>query len=129
MSGPESLHTLPPSRRLHPLIGAAAVAVVIASLTAVAAITGVLPTGKARIEVESRKTGTGHAAPMDVEIRINGKTVAQGQVPRSAPLAFTANDAFDVGRDSYSPVALDYFDRKPFAFNGKIDRLDVQYTK
>ena len=50
-------------------------------------------------------------------------------MPRSAPLTFTANDAFDVGRDSYSPVSLAYFDRKPFAFNGKIDRLDVKYTQ
>ncbi|MGO4302647.1 glycine zipper 2TM domain-containing protein [Cupriavidus sp. RAF12] len=39
--------SLPPQRRLHPLVGAAAVAVVIASLTAVAAVTGVLPLGKA----------------------------------------------------------------------------------
>ncbi|MBB4184162.1 hypothetical protein GGE07_000775 [Sinorhizobium terangae] len=50
-------------------------------------------------------------------------------MPRSAPLAFTANDAFDVGRDSYSPVSLAYFDRKPFAFNGKIERLKVEYLK
>jgi len=39
--------TLPPQRRLHPLVGAAAAAVVIASLTAVAAVTGVLPFSKA----------------------------------------------------------------------------------
>ncbi|MDQ0140212.1 glycine zipper 2TM domain-containing protein [Cupriavidus necator] len=38
---------LPPQRRLHPLIGAAAIAVIIASLTAVAAVTGVLPISKA----------------------------------------------------------------------------------
>lgn len=37
----------PSSRRMHPLMTAAAVAVIIASLTAVAAITGVLPTSKA----------------------------------------------------------------------------------
>ncbi len=88
-----------------------------------------LPTGKVKIEVETRKNGTARSAPLDVEIRVNGKTVAQSQIPRSASLGFTANDAFDVGRDSYSPVSLAYFDRKPFAFNGKIDRLDVQYTK
>ncbi|MEN7531209.1 MULTISPECIES: glycine zipper 2TM domain-containing protein [unclassified Cupriavidus] len=45
MSGPES--TLPSPRRLHPLIATAAIAVVIASLTAVAAVTGILPFGKA----------------------------------------------------------------------------------
>ncbi len=38
---------VPSSRRMHPLVGAAAVAVIIASLTAVAAITGVLPISKA----------------------------------------------------------------------------------
>jgi len=25
-----------------------------------------------------------------------------------------------------SPVSLDYFDRRPFAFNGKINSVDVQ---
>ncbi|WP_454735135.1 glycine zipper 2TM domain-containing protein [Cupriavidus necator] len=43
---------LPPQRRLHPLIGAAAVAVVIASLTAVAAVTGVLPISKANPDLQ-----------------------------------------------------------------------------
>lgn len=88
-----------------------------------------LPTGKVRIEVESRKESDKRGAPMDVEIRVNGKAVAQGKVPRTASLAFTANDAFDVGRDSYSPVSPAYFDRKPFAFNGTIDRLGVEYLK
>ncbi len=36
----------PSSRRMHPLMTTAAVAVIIASLTAVAAITGVLPTSE-----------------------------------------------------------------------------------
>lgn len=85
--------------------------------------------GKARIEVETRKVDSTHAGPLDVVIRVDGKEVAKGRVPRSAPLTFTANDAFDVGRDSYSPVSLSYFDRKPFAFNGKIDGLKVQYLK
>lgn len=91
--------------------------------------TAPLPTGKVKIEVETRKAGTGHAVPLDVVVRVDGKEVAQGQVPRSAPLTFTANDAFDVGRDSYSPVSLAYFDRKPFAFNSTISSLHVQYLK
>lgn len=85
--------------------------------------------GKVKIEVETRKVDKTHAGPLDVVIRIDGNEVAKGRVPRSAPLAFTANDAFDVGRDSYSPVSLSYFDRKPFAFNGKIEGLKVQYLK
>ena len=60
-------------------------------------------------------------------IRVDGKEVANGKVPRTAALAFTANDAFDVGMDSYSPVSEAYYDRKPFTFNGRIDRLHVKY--
>jgi hypothetical protein len=32
----------------------------------------------------------------------------------------------DIGTDLGSPVSLDYFDRRPFAFNGKINTVDVQ---
>jgi len=42
-----SLGQVPQSRRMHPLMAGAAVAVIIASVAAVAAITGVLPTSKA----------------------------------------------------------------------------------
>ena len=89
--------------------------------------TSPLPTGKVTITVETTKTGNNHAAALDVVISVNGDEVAKGTVPRSAPLTFTANDTFDVGRDSYSPVSEAYFDRKPFAFNGKINRLHVAY--
>ncbi|CBJ43641.1 putative membrane spanning protein [Ralstonia solanacearum CFBP2957] len=61
---------VPQSRRMHPLIATAAVAVIIASLTAVAAITGVLPTSKAtqgstdpNVAAQS-STATGASAPM-----------------------------------------------------------------
>ena len=64
---------------------------------------------------------------MDVTIRINGDEVAKGRVPCNAPVLFTANDTFDVGMDSYSPVSLAYFDRAPFRFNGKVDTLNVNY--
>ncbi len=93
------------------------------------ATTDALPTGKVtiEIEIETTKTGDAHAAPLEVLIRVDGTEMASGTVPRSAPLTFTANDAFDVGRDSYSPVSLAYFDRRPFAFNGKIEQLRVSY--
>jgi arylsulfatase len=88
-----------------------------------------LPTGKVKIEVESRMSGPGHLKAVDVIIRVNGKEVGKGRVPRNAPVLFTANDSFDVGMDSYSPVSLAYYDRAPFKFNGKIDSLEVKYLK
>ena len=46
-------------------------------------------------------------------------------VKRTVPAAFTASESFDVGIDLGSPVSLDYFDRQPFRFNGKIEKVEV----
>ncbi|MDM0044533.1 arylsulfatase [Variovorax dokdonensis] len=88
---------------------------------------GPLPEGKVKIEVESRMAEAKRASAMDVSIRVNGQEVAKGRVPVTASLAFTANDAFDVGIDSYSPVSLAYFDRAPFKFNGRIGQVNIRY--
>ncbi len=89
--------------------------------------TSPLPNGKVTIEVATTIAAPRGAA--DVVIRVNGKEAARGTVPRTATLAFTANDAFDVGRDSYSPVSQAYYDRKPFAFKGQIGKVHIQYLK
>lgn len=93
------------------------------------ASSGPLPAGVARIEIESRMTGSGPIKAVQVAIRLNGAQVAKGIVPRNAPLAFTTNDSFDVGMDSYSPVSLAYYDRAPFKFNGTIERLKIELLK
>ncbi len=89
--------------------------------------TAARPAGRATIEVETNIAAPRAAA--DVVIRVNGQEAAKGRVPRTATLAFTANDAFDVGMDSYSPVSEAYYDRKPFKYNGRIDALKIQYLK
>jgi arylsulfatase len=40
-------------------------------------------------------------------------------------MAFSASETFDVVVDLGSPVSLDYFDRRPFAFIGKIEKVEV----
>jgi arylsulfatase len=47
-------------------------------------------------------------------------------VKRTVPAAFTASETFDVGVDLGSPVSLDYFDRRPFPFLGKILNVIVE---
>jgi hypothetical protein len=86
-----------------------------------------LPTGKVKIEVETRYAVKRPAGPLDVILKMNGQQVATGQVPVSAPLMFTANDCLDIGTDLGSPVLLDYFEKAPFAFNGKINQVRVKY--
>ena len=57
---------------------------------------------------------------------MDGKQVAAVTVKRTVPAAFTASETFDVGVDLGSPVSLDYYDRAPFKFEGKIEKLTVE---
>ena len=61
-------------------------------------------------------------------MKVNGTVFAEGTVPISAPLLFTANDCLDIGIALGSPVSLDYFDKAPFKFNGRIDEVRVKYA-
>jgi hypothetical protein len=62
-------------------------------------------------------------------MKVNGKDVASGVVPVSAPLRFSANDCLNFGIDIGSPVGLEHYDQAPFRFNGKIVQAHVEYTK
>lgn len=43
--------------------------------------------------------------------------------------ACTLSETFDVGMDTASPVANDYFDRAPFKGEGTLKRLHLQYLE
>ncbi|WP_163401197.1 arylsulfatase [Flavobacterium fluviatile] len=88
-----------------------------------------LPKGKVNITVESKLISPKPGSAMDIIIKANGKAIAQGQVPVTAPLIFTANDCFDIGSDLGSPVSTDYYDQAPFAFNGTIGATKISYPK
>jgi arylsulfatase len=88
-----------------------------------------IPTGKVKIEVETRYDAKDRLAPATVTLKVNGKQVGQGRIERSVPSIFTASETFDVGVDLGSPVALDYFDRAPFRFNGKIEKINIRYIE
>ncbi|MGH9336800.1 MAG: arylsulfatase, partial [Vicinamibacteria bacterium] len=88
-----------------------------------------IPTGKTTIAVETAFPVRKPGAPAEVTLKANGKAVAQGKVPITAPLLFTANDCLDVGTDLGSPVSLDYYDHAPFAFNGTIEKVHVSYLQ
>ena len=83
-----------------------------------------LAPGKHRIEVDTTIAKPG--APAEVVLTVDGKEVARTTVKRTVPAAFTASESFDVGIDLGSPVSLDYFDRRPFRFNGKIEEVEVK---
>jgi arylsulfatase A-like enzyme len=86
-----------------------------------------LPTGTVKIEVSTTYVEMKPAGPLKVVMKVNGRQVASGVVPVSAPLLFTANDCLDFGIDLGSPVGLEYYDQAPFKFNGTIKQARVDY--
>jgi arylsulfatase len=88
-----------------------------------------IPTGKVKIEVETRYDTQERMAPATVTLTVNGKQVGQGRIERSVPAAHTASETFDVGVDLGSPVALDYYDRAPFRFTGEIEKIHIAYIE
>lgn len=65
-------------------------------------------------------------APAGVVLKVDGREVARTAVKCAVSAGFTASETFDVGVDLGSPASLDYFDRRPFGFNGKISAVNVQ---
>ena len=74
------------------------------------------------VKVQLAKPG----APAEVILTVDGKEAARTTVKRTVPAAFTASETFDVGVDLGSPVSLDYFDRRPFKFDGTIQDVLVE---
>jgi arylsulfatase A-like enzyme len=82
--------------------------------------------GKRSIEVETVLADTRPMSPAEVVLRVDGQEVARTTVKRTVPAAFSASETFDVGVDLGSTVSLDYFDRRPFKFDGTIASVKVQ---
>ena len=58
-------------------------------------------------------------------LSVDGKEVARTTAKMTVPAAFTASESFDVGTDLGSTVSRDYFERRPFKFDGKIGKVGV----
>jgi len=81
--------------------------------------------GKHTVVVDTQLKAPKPGAPADIVLSVDGKEVARTAVKMTVPAAFTASETFDVSTDLGSPVSRDYFDRRPFRFDGKIDSVKV----
>lgn len=86
-----------------------------------------IQTGKVNIEVETQYDSKERMAPATLTLKVNGEIVGQGRIEKSVPNGHSSSDTFDIGMDLGSPVSLDYFDRAPFKFNGKIEKVHIKY--
>ena len=79
--------------------------------------------GKHKITVDTSIAKPG--GPANVVISVDDREPFRVDVKRTVAGAFSASETFDVGEDLGSPVSFFYFDRPPFAFDGRIDAVTV----
>jgi arylsulfatase len=87
-----------------------------------------IPSGEHQVRMEFTYDGGGLGKGGDVELFYDGRSVGKGRVERTEPMAFSADEACDVGSDTGSPTSTDY---GPHAnkFNGTIDRVIIDIGK
>jgi arylsulfatase len=54
----------------------------------------------------------------------DGKSLAEGRLEKTIPIHFSLGEGVDIGMDIGSPVDFTY--KLPFAFTGKIDKVNVK---
>ena len=82
--------------------------------------------GKHTVVVDTTLKAPKPGAPANIVLSVDGKEIARTTIKMTVPAAFTASETFDVGVDLGSPVSRDYFDRRPFKFSGKIEKVRVE---
>jgi Sulfatase len=87
--------------------------------------TSPLQPGKHLIQYEfipdAARPGTGGKSILSV----NGAKVAEAQIPKTQPFAFSADEGADVGIDAETNVSPDYKPGLPSTFTGKITKVTV----
>jgi arylsulfatase len=78
--------------------------------------------------VEFAYDGGGLGKGGTVTLYTDGQKVGEGRVEMTQPFGFSADESFDVGMESGSPVSPDYGPRGN-AFNGEIRWLEIDVDK
>lgn len=83
-----------------------------------------IPAGKHQVRMEFAYDGGGLGKGGDVMLYCDGKPVGKGRVDKTQPMAFSADEACDVGRVTGSPASTDY---GPAGndFTGRIDWVQI----
>jgi arylsulfatase A-like enzyme len=84
-----------------------------------------LAAGNHVIRLSFKYSGGGIGKPATGVLFVDGKQVAEGQIPRTIPIRFSLDETFDVGEDTGTPVVEDYVNKMPFAFTGTLKKLVV----
>jgi arylsulfatase A-like enzyme len=67
-----------------------------------------IPAGNHQVRMEFKYDGGGVAKGGGVTLYVDGKAVGQGRIEKTVPMAFSADETCDVGKETGSPVSPDY---------------------
>jgi arylsulfatase len=81
-----------------------------------------LQPGLAAIRVDFKYDG-GVGKGGTVSLYVNDKKVGEGRIEKTVPARYSADETFDIGMDTGSPVSDTYSSPNPFA--GKIHKVDI----
>ena len=87
------------------------------------AATEALPAGPCTIRMEFDYDGGGVGKGGTASLFVNDRQVATGRVEKTEPARFSADETFDIGRDTGSPVSADY--QSPFPFTGVLKKVEI----
>jgi arylsulfatase len=82
-----------------------------------------LSPGPATIRVEFKYDGGGAGKGGTATLFVNDKQVGQGRVEKTVPGRFSADETFDIGLDSGSPVSNEY--ESPNRYTGTIKKVEI----
>jgi hypothetical protein len=82
-----------------------------------------LPAGSCVIRMEFEYDGGGPGRGGTVRLLVDDKQVASGRVDKTEGGRFSADETFDVGCDTGSPVSSDY--QSPFPFMGVLKKVEI----
>jgi arylsulfatase len=83
-----------------------------------------LPVGPCTIRMEFAYDGGGFGKGGEVKLLVNGKQVGAGRVEKTEFARFSADETFDIGCDTGSPVSADY--QSPFPFTGILKKVEIK---
>ncbi len=79
-----------------------------------------LPTGASVVRFDFLKGN-----PASGALFVSNKKIGEGAIPKTLPFLISW-EGFDIGRDSLSPVSLNYPDKGEFAFSGKLEKVVLE---
>jgi len=87
-----------------------------------------IPPGHHQARMEFKYDGGGLAKGGVVTLFVDGTQVGQGRLEQTVPMAFSADETCDVGKEAGSPVSPDY-GPEGNAFSGKVNWVQIDLEK